>query len=66
MMTIDTIYGKLIIDRNNKHDSQLFYKFVPTKEFDIQMKNIMNESDEWQKELEKALNKKLKNIYSYE
>lgn len=59
----NTEFGKLIIEPNNKEEEKLFYKFFPSKEFDFKMKEQIKQMQDFQKEIEEKLEKKLSNIY---
>ena len=52
MIIIETKYGRLLISKDKKDKSELYYKFIPTKDFDIKMKEAYSHKEEWQKELE--------------
>lgn len=56
-------FGKLIIEPNNKEEGKLFYKFFPSKEFDFKMKEQIKQMQDFQKEVEEKLEKKLSYIY---
>lgn len=66
MLIIETSYGRLLISKDKKDKSELYYKFIPTKDFGIKMKEAVIHKEEWQKELEQEVNKKLADIYSYD
>lgn len=66
MIIIETPYGRLLISKDKKDKSELYYKFIPTKDFDIKMKEAVIHKEEWQKELEQEVNKKLGEIYYYD
>ena len=66
MLIIETSYGRLLISKDKKDKSELYYKFIPTKDFDIKMKEAYSHKEEWQKELQQEVNKKLADIYSYD
>ena len=66
MLIIETRYGRLLISKDKKDKSELYYKFIPTKDFDIKMKEAYSHKEEWQKELEQEVNKKLGEIYYYD
>ena len=63
---METSYGRLLISKDKKNKSELYYKFIPTKDFDIKMKEAIIHKEEWQKELEQEVNKKLGEIYYYD
>lgn len=59
----NTEIGKLVIGPNNKEEGKLFYKFFPTKDFDFKMKEQIKQAQNFQKEIEEKLEKKLSKIY---
>ena len=66
MITFETEYGKIIIHRDKKDNTKLFYRFIPTKDFEKQSELLIEKTEGFQKKLEQDLNKKLADIYSYE